>query len=1291
MDRRGISVLMKKTKPSRPKSLAKLALLLMAAVAGPGALLVRTAPPLNPENLWALVIGVSNYSHAEPLRYAASDADSFSQFLGSPRGGQIPPEHVFTLLEDQATRRAIEVELELMQDRVRRGDTVYIYVAGHGFINRRGLGYFIPSDGDLRVPASTSVSFSVLKEMVDLGLAQAERRILITDLCNSGRIGPERTDLADKIQNLINAELLKLGAGRPGSFLNLLASRPTEASWESDDLGRGVFTHTLLEALNGSGAAEGDLVVEAAEMVDYVSREVPKYTGNQLHPMANENFDPDIPLSFLDQPGPGPRATDSQTVLILTNVDKSPFRRVQWSDPGTQALAVLQLSQDGTEVLIKDVEPGELSLQFFDEVDQPRTITVDVQPGENRLDLLSNQLGGHPFLSRPAIQVAALEPLPVAVGAWSAVLQTPQVFPSPGDAVLMVRLQAGTDIYLDGDYWGRNQESDRLLQLRGLTRGPHQLRFVPAPDREHRFRVRLFSGPQLFDLGTGELRAVARVQPPPALAAVPAAVPPVAGQTYRDFLQALWEERLIQPDGNSAWDYYLQLQGMLPVALAENLKFRLVVAMGNRAQRIILKYLRGGDIRWNSDVFEEGETLVERTQTLFKETNEFESLERFFAGRGLIERANYPLAAQELRQSIDLDSEASHAHNALGLALWKQNLLQDAIPPLETAIDLSPRWNYPRITLALIYLELRQYQLAEQNLQEAIQVNAEDSTAYHAMGQLYSLLGRIQEAETQLLQATEMNPGNAYALETLGKLYQRVQRQDEAEGLFRLAIRLEPEEPSFSISLGELLQQMGRSQEAQPIFQRTVDQNPNQPAVLMGYAGFLAAAGQRQQAETVYRQALGITPEDANLRVRYGLFLQNQGRLNDAEREFRAAIRMQPQNPFAHYNLASLHLSRRNVSRAEGELQRAMEADPRLAAPPMLLAQIRSAQGRHAEALEQYRRALSLSIESHQRQQLRDSIDETEASIVAEKISQADQQIRRRRFSQAWSSYSETLENAPDNHDLRNAILRFQDEHIGEADVSALPQSDLTDVLKTDLWRNQLRAEGQWRAGQEEEAVITLVNSLQNLDPGERRLVTATWFNLRNGGHSVHQLIYRWGLRMVGRGDYQGVLGLLESATRHNVFAAVPDFQPLTVDSLMTPADVPQPRVFQDFEIAHHPDRRAHRLYAAANAGLGEMERAQLYLPAIENAGPDVETRLLMGRTLQKEQRWSTALSVVENILSNPALISDRPRLGQVFILAAEIRCQSGDCEAGRTILERGREILPDDRQIERAFQRLGF
>lgn len=1203
---------------------------LVAVLGVTGAVLVWSlAQPTglpDPQKIWALVIGVSNYTHAERLKFAALDAQAISDFVTSPRGRGVPPDHTFTLLEDKATRRGVEVELEAMQERVQDGDTVYIYIAGHGFVTNRGIGYFIPSDGDLRSPASTAVSFTNLKELVDVGLAHAARRVLVTDMCNAGRIGPETTARAAAIQNVVNGELLKISGGAPGSFLNLLASRPTEASWESDELEQGIFTHALLSGLNGKAATAGATVVTAKALVDYVRTEVPRLTSNQQNPVANEAYDPQMPLSMLDKPAPPPRVAGTGTILEIVNADKSAFSRVQWLDPKTSSVAVRQLPRDGSKVEIPSLLPGELALTFYDSENRERKVPVKLERGKNTLDVAS-RLGRNLLRPRVWTQTASLAPPALPASSAPPAQLAARI---ASTATLLMRPLTGTQVFVDGAFFGNSAGATRFLQLQGLSPGVHRVTLIPNPEREQRFRVNLFSGPQILDIETGELRAVAEIEPPPEQLTAPPELPPSLADVYRRFQQALWEERLVEPVGNSAWDYYQQLQPALPATLRDKLKNRLIVAMGNLAQRTVLKYLRGGDIRWNALVFEQGTTLLQRTQQLFKASNAFESQERFFAGRALIERGQYSQAVRELQQAVALDAEASHAFNALGLAFWKQNLLDQAIPPLQQAMALSPRWTYPRNTLALIYFEQRRYPEAEQNFQSSTQLDSEDSTAYHGLGQLYSLLGRWQEAEAQLQRAIDVNPGNAYAHETLGRLHQHQQRRDQAEQMFRLAIRLEPDEPSFRISLGQLLQQVGRAGEAQQIFADLAAGNPNNPQVLVASADFWVAQKRFSDARKLYQQAFKLSPGDPNLRISYGLALQSQGRFDDAVKEYKTAARMAPANPYAHYNLADVYVRQKKISDAEKELALAVKADPRFSKPLQLLGRIRFSQKRYQEALAEYRKALALAIEAAQKQEIEEDIATAESALSGSRIEEAKEKTDKGDYAEAWNVFVSRLKLTPEDRSLRDSILEFQAQHPADANAALLPPSLLADVLKTKFWQEQMRAETLWRAGSKPVALETFAGALESLSQGERLKVTSTGFNLRNERFGVHALVYQWGRRLVDERHYQQALGLMETSLRHKIFGVNPLVSQVTIADFLAPPDNPDPQLFKDFDTPHYPDRRAHEIYATAYAGAGDLAKVREYLGALERDGPDVEMRRRIAEILRRENRPAEAEAILK-------------------------------------------------------------
>ncbi len=313
-------------------------------------------------------------------------------------------------------------------------------------------------------------------------------------------------------------------------------------------------------------------------------------------------------------------------------------------------------------------------------------------------------------------------------------------------------------------------------------------------------------------------------------------------------------------------------------------------------------------------------------------------------------------------------------------------------------------------------------------------------------------------------------------------------------------------------------------------------------------------------------------------------------------------------------------------------------------------------------------------------------ITQTRGAIVDVSLSQAADEISRRRYGQAWSVYLDAAETAPEDAALRNAILQFQDDYSDEVDVASLPDSTLSDVVRTRFWTLQRQAEEAWRAGGG--GLETFLDALDDIGPAEQRLVTSTAFNFGNDAHGIHQVVYRWALRLIEQREYARALELMERALERNIFGIVPDFSPLTIDSLMFPEDAVDPSGFADFEIAYHPDRRAHEVYAAATV-VSDADGVGIYLEALEPTGPDVGARMLVARTLRVEDRLGDAIGFLDDVVAGQDRVRDRQQLPAAYVLLAEIQCESGDCSAGIQTLEQGLELFPDDEGIRDAIRRM--
>ena len=206
----------------------------------------RSAPPLpDKRSRWALIVGVSSYKHAPPfaqLRYAHRDAEEFAQFLRSPEGGAIPDDHIRLLTEGTATLAGVRAALHTWLPRsAGPNDVVYLFFAGHAVVAERGESYFVAHDSDPQNLHATGVSFREVNDTL-ANKVRAATVVLLADACHAGGIGwTSDPSVPSTAQQSFEA----LGA-RDRAFLKLLASRPSERSFEDERWGggHGVFTYS---------------------------------------------------------------------------------------------------------------------------------------------------------------------------------------------------------------------------------------------------------------------------------------------------------------------------------------------------------------------------------------------------------------------------------------------------------------------------------------------------------------------------------------------------------------------------------------------------------------------------------------------------------------------------------------------------------------------------------------------------------------------------------------------------------------------------------------------------------------------------------------------------------------------------------------------------------------------------------------------------------------------------------------------------------------------------------------
>lgn len=208
----------------------------------------------------ALVIGVSEYPNpADRLPAVAADVREMAKVLSS-KHGTFPSDGVTVLVDKQATRAQVLAALQSAFENT-SVDTIFIYLAGHGF-ESGGRYFYVAYD---TTDESTAVPLSEIKGLFDQ--TKSRTAFLWLDFCHSGGI------LARGLTSDMDVIRRGIGIVRGHGRVIVAACTSTQQSYESSSLGHGFFTHALLRGLKGEAkSAQGE--VTAHSLYEFIDHEV---------------------------------------------------------------------------------------------------------------------------------------------------------------------------------------------------------------------------------------------------------------------------------------------------------------------------------------------------------------------------------------------------------------------------------------------------------------------------------------------------------------------------------------------------------------------------------------------------------------------------------------------------------------------------------------------------------------------------------------------------------------------------------------------------------------------------------------------------------------------------------------------------------------------------------------------------------------------------------------------------------------------------------------------------------
>lgn len=223
-----------------------------------------------------MAIGINKYKNPSlNLNYALEDAEAFLKLVKTKGKKLFNKTQVYSLFNEEATKEKMLTTLDEIAANSRPQDVFFFYYAGHGSMVE-GDFYFIPTENirlyDFDLLSDGAVNAATLQQK--FANISALKQLVVLDACQSGG-STELLAVRGASEEKAMAQL-----SRSSGVHVLAASGSEQFATEFAELGHGLFTYVLLEALSGKAdGAPKDGKVTIYELKAYIDSQVPEYSS----------------------------------------------------------------------------------------------------------------------------------------------------------------------------------------------------------------------------------------------------------------------------------------------------------------------------------------------------------------------------------------------------------------------------------------------------------------------------------------------------------------------------------------------------------------------------------------------------------------------------------------------------------------------------------------------------------------------------------------------------------------------------------------------------------------------------------------------------------------------------------------------------------------------------------------------------------------------------------------------------------------------------------------------------
>jgi len=346
-------------------------------------------------------------------------------------------------------------------------------------------------------------------------------------------------------------------------------------------------------------------------------------------------------------------------------------------------------------------------------------------------------------------------------------------------------------------------------------------------------------------------------------------------------------------------------------------------------------------------------------------------------GRALSASRNDTEALTHLRQAAQLHPEEHppEAQYALALALQASGDPAAALPLFAAVVDgkahLSLDDNSRLINYALARVQTGDADGAITLYARALAHGPDSATLREDYGAAFLQHARVDEAIHQFRAGLALEPNSALLHYDLGLALKLQDNLTDGLPEFERAAALDPNLPDPAYTLGVIYMQQGKFTEAAASLRRAITLQPGNGDAWALLGSVLKDSDHPDEAASALEHAIAIEPDQPSLHIQLAAIEVAQGKRDQAAAERKLAAdlsRAATDRQRAGFALRSARvlLQQGKLSEAVTQLNNAARAEPTLAEPHVLLAEVYTRQGRAAEAALEREQAAKLQHQTAQ-------------------------------------------------------------------------------------------------------------------------------------------------------------------------------------------------------------------------------------------------------------------------------------------------------------------------------------